>query len=610
MANIYSRVELFYQENPDAEAIVSQEKVEQYFRRRAWHAASRHDMEREWRLLAQLIAYIDRGEFYSFESLTAMDYEEVLLRVRETNPEFLLSDENIGQAFATWRAFYKIALPDADRSLYDNLQAAEEECLALRDYRQEQQERRDQQEDIVSQFERDGISTQEMRQMDRQLNDLIEDVQDFYLREDHDADFNRAVYLFWGPEDHPNNPSSELKPEGAWQMFWDYFLFDYHLIGKDDTPFHHYYLECGAGFDRMQRLVAEFFLQARFHVFYVESFAEDYIACRDLLTEEKMELPLQELLHSRFRKCRLPGVDLRRIASPAQPVHITGRFLAGTAPQNAPECLCLRNAALTHASSGTIPGKITEQMQIFQRYRAALEDMDTLHLHQGILMGCTGHCAEQAAAADTVVQNRMSGIALRFMQKLPEGAFRQLLTQLPAIRTILAVGTDLRTDRCDRVGRHRDRQPRHDSRCLLAQLLYRSAKHLLLSGKAALADRIILRKHQIPVQLHRGCQRIDAAGGQHLHKDLGDPAASVKHPGTQHLHDKEYRDPQCLREPDKKSRQHCGHRQKQHRHAEADAAQGGAACGQCAAQRSTFFGKLPCAEHGEGDPDAASHIDP
>lgn len=101
MANIYSRVELFYQENPDAEAIVSQEKVEQYFRRRAWHAASRHDMEREWRLLAQLIAYIDRGEFYSFDSLTAMDYEEVLLRVRETNPEFLLSDENIGQAFAT-----------------------------------------------------------------------------------------------------------------------------------------------------------------------------------------------------------------------------------------------------------------------------------------------------------------------------------------------------------------------------------------------------------------------------------------------------------------------------------------------------------------------------
>ena len=295
MANIYSRVELFYQENPDAEAIVSQEKVEQYFRRRAWHAASRHDMEREWRLLAQLIAYIDRGEFYSFDSLTAMDYEEVLLRVRETNPEFLLSNENISQAFATWRAFYKIALPDADRSLYDNLQAAEEECLALRDYRQEQQERRDQQEDIVSQFERDGLSTQEMRQMDRQLNDLIEDVQDFYLREDHDADFNRAVYLFWGPEDHPNNPSSELKPEGAWQMFWDYFLFDYHLIGKDDTPFHHYYLECGAGFDRMQRLVAEFFLQARFHVFYVESFAEDYIACRDLLTEEKMELPLQEL---------------------------------------------------------------------------------------------------------------------------------------------------------------------------------------------------------------------------------------------------------------------------------------------------------------------------
>ena len=47
MANIYSRVEFFYQENPEAEAIVPQEKVEQYFRRRAWHAASSHDMDQD-----------------------------------------------------------------------------------------------------------------------------------------------------------------------------------------------------------------------------------------------------------------------------------------------------------------------------------------------------------------------------------------------------------------------------------------------------------------------------------------------------------------------------------------------------------------------------------
>ena len=61
MANIYSRVEFFYQENPEAEAIVPQEKVEQYFRRRAWHAASSHDMEMEWCLFSLLIEYIDQS---------------------------------------------------------------------------------------------------------------------------------------------------------------------------------------------------------------------------------------------------------------------------------------------------------------------------------------------------------------------------------------------------------------------------------------------------------------------------------------------------------------------------------------------------------------------
>ena len=105
MANIYSRVEFFYQENPEAEAIVPQEKVEQYFRRRAWHAASSHDMEMEWCLFSLLIEYIDQSGFYSFDSLAPVDYEMLLYRARERWHDFPLDDAGIERAFDALRDF-------------------------------------------------------------------------------------------------------------------------------------------------------------------------------------------------------------------------------------------------------------------------------------------------------------------------------------------------------------------------------------------------------------------------------------------------------------------------------------------------------------------------
>lgn len=296
MANIYNRVELFYRENPEAEAIVSQDKVEQYFRRRAWHAASSYDMELEWQLLSGLISYIDRNEIYSFDSLDSMDYEEILLYMKEACPEIPLDEKTIAHAFDTLQEFYKIALPEATDSFYDDLDAARGDCLALKDWQRSQ---RDGEEAFSSLFDgEDEMSEEYIEKLNQHLDAILARVQKFYRQQKYLDDANRALYLFAGPD----RPKEEIQAEqqAFWQSFWDYFLFDYRMISDDDTPFHHFCMAQHAKLNKFEQMIAADFMQARFLVFYVESIEEGCAVCRDLFTEEEMELPLPEelLAHS------------------------------------------------------------------------------------------------------------------------------------------------------------------------------------------------------------------------------------------------------------------------------------------------------------------------
>lgn len=302
MANIYSRVEFFYQENPEAEAIVPQEKVEQYFRRRAWHAASSHVMEMEWRLLSLLIEYIDQGGFYSFDSLTPVDYEMLLYRARERWHDFPLDDAGIGRAFDALQDFYKIALPEAEEELSEILDAARKMCLEKKDDLLP----RDGEEALPLPVDEE-LSEEEIAELNRRLDNILSSVQRFYKDERYYLDFARAIFRFCGPEMSLEELGSQTAKEEFWRSFWDYFLFDYHMIEDDDTPLHVFFVQKQAEMDRLDRKVVRDLMQSRFMIFYIASIDGERVRCRDLFTGEDMVLPPPDVPMTDYDKVLLYG---------------------------------------------------------------------------------------------------------------------------------------------------------------------------------------------------------------------------------------------------------------------------------------------------------------
>ena len=299
MANIYSRVEFFYQENPEAEAIVPQEKVEQYFRRRAWHAASSHDMEMEWRLFSLLIEYIDQSGFYSFDSLAPVDYEMLLYRARERWHDFPLDDAGIERAFDALRDFYKIALPEAEEELFEILNVARKTCLAKKEELFPREG-----ESLLAE---DDLSEEDIAELNRRLDGLLRSVQIFYKDEKHLPDLARAIFRFCGPEMSPEDLDSPEKKEEFWHSFWDYFLFDYHMIDDDNTPLHAFFVQRQTEMDWVDRKVVQDLMRSRFTIFYVVSIGDESVLCRDLFTDEDMVLPLPDVPMADYDKVLLYG---------------------------------------------------------------------------------------------------------------------------------------------------------------------------------------------------------------------------------------------------------------------------------------------------------------
>ena len=83
----------------------------------------------------------------------------------------------------------------------------------------------------------------------------------------------------------------EVEPETEefWQCFWDYFLFDYHLIADDKTPLQHF---ADNGKSNNLELVNEL-CKSRLAIFTVEEACEEgFYACKDFLTNEEYSLNL------------------------------------------------------------------------------------------------------------------------------------------------------------------------------------------------------------------------------------------------------------------------------------------------------------------------------
>ena len=301
MNNVYALVEHFYEKNIDAELIVSQETIEKYLRRKAWQGADDDALKEIWAIVSLLILFVEQMNLYSLASLTPYDYQEIFYRYQQVNKDFRLDENSIKRFLSIVEAFfsylvtfddeedYRPYLQDARKALYDN------GAFFL-------PPRRSADEFYSSLEHMAEVSPEAMQKLNQLLDSLLHQVRAYYRDDIFKADIDRATLMYVGPEYEEKTDKNLF-----WQGFWDFFLFDYHLLDTDAIPLRHYYEQKKEGMTSSEQDVLRDLLRSEFTVFSIVSFDEEFVTCQNLFTDECMELPLPEMASPAFENCLLYG---------------------------------------------------------------------------------------------------------------------------------------------------------------------------------------------------------------------------------------------------------------------------------------------------------------
>lgn len=312
MANIYEAVEAYYEERPELEDVVPQNAVEQYFRRLTWRGASPDELVEAWELVSLLLRYTEEHQCFSCADLFETDYEELIYQyferrsaqspkeaavcdvlqhiesfvytvLRIEQPEELTRVKGIFQN--TKDAFYAsgtFAMPQRPADPWDFLDRDEESM--------------------------DDLSDDAYNHLDDYINNVLEAFQSFYRAGEYRADIQRALYLFFGPERMKDAViGTDESVQREFRAFWDFFMFDYHLMGNDKTPLAAFYEEKEASLSQDEGIIVRDLLKSHFMVFRIESIEGNAAVCQNLFSDELMDLPRPENLPKDYRKLLFYG---------------------------------------------------------------------------------------------------------------------------------------------------------------------------------------------------------------------------------------------------------------------------------------------------------------
>lgn len=291
--NVYALVDNFYNENPSCEKIFSQELVERYLRQQAWHGENDESLRQLWSLLELFLDYIQENELGSFTSLSIFDYQELLYRYKDLHNDFNLEPASVHEWIeTTYRIFSGLGDAALREGLDSFLKDLEESLYVSGTFLMPP--RRNKDDFFKSLEDGEAYDEEKIHELNQALDKLLNKVSLYFKQPKYARDLDRALRIFCGPNEVPPMSSSTDETEELRSFrisFWDYFMFDYHLLSDDQTLLEHYFQKEREHLSTMEQDLLRDLLHARFIVFEVTSVADEAIVCRDLFTGEVLELP-------------------------------------------------------------------------------------------------------------------------------------------------------------------------------------------------------------------------------------------------------------------------------------------------------------------------------
>ncbi len=304
MSNVYGTVEKFYDKHIEAEHILPMDVAERYLRRRAWAGISDDELKERWHLLEVALSYVMEMKLYALESLIPDDYQEILYRLAE-DESATLTERYVTKALDDLEDFCKYLRRTGFAQLTQQLREARDSFYEEKHFLLPERHQRGEFYSVLEHPEE--ITPEDMDNLSDVLDRLLQTMEEYFHKEWFLVDLARAITLFTGPDCSPPQEGDREAYESFWFSFWDFFLFDYHMIRTDDIPLQYFYAHEKKKMDATEDDIVRDLLKARFTVFYIESMDGEYVTCRDLFTGKDIVLPAPDVFLPDYQRMVLYG---------------------------------------------------------------------------------------------------------------------------------------------------------------------------------------------------------------------------------------------------------------------------------------------------------------
>lgn len=304
MENIYYELNRYYSKYTEQEPIIQLEWVEGYFRLKAWNGYTDKQLKEMWQHLQFFEFYLSSAKIRDIEKLNIDDYLHAVNWLIKKCPGFKRSLKFVKSFFIVIKDFFsyliskKIITTMTELEKSSNVIAGEKLNLKYADLKCH-----------ISPFKPDvGFKNLD------ELNAFIDVYEKLYFRltqyyqaDSFQKDIHRALFLYTGPLG-ADTISNINEHTGFWLGFWDYFLFDYHLIETDMHPLDYYLLHeswrhSASEQDAMRQLIG-----TRFAIFYVTGVCFwGGLKCVNLFTDEVFYWPFPDSDYARVDKLLFYG---------------------------------------------------------------------------------------------------------------------------------------------------------------------------------------------------------------------------------------------------------------------------------------------------------------
>ncbi|EGO64087.1 hypothetical protein [Acetonema longum] len=296
MKNVYDKVSYFFSHELGGNLVITQEWVEGFLRQKAWQGSTDKELSEIWDQLQLLIQYLAVTEHETLEEISGPEYS-IFIEWAGHATSFKITLQSVRRIFGVLEEFFQYLIGRRLLHTAEDLQLAAKEIAGGKRLRLLKHHLDDDELERLKHEWTHSLGPRTAMMLDDEASifaDIVERLMNklagYFQKNVFDEDFHRALFLYVGPANTIPSPHQENFEE-FWMGFWDYFLFDYHLIADDRSPVDHF-CQSQEKLSGEERAVLRDLVQAEFSVFYINKIVnQDWVECVNLFTDEVFEMP-------------------------------------------------------------------------------------------------------------------------------------------------------------------------------------------------------------------------------------------------------------------------------------------------------------------------------